>query len=463
MRMMAAAIVVSLIAMIPDASSARTRTPIQTRSTTSSASQAPPTWEQVVREMSRLEGNDAEAAALLQRFLKTNPRRFEPYIALAHIFEKQARFAEAADTVRAARKAVPDMPAMFVLQLAQYDIQQVTESPALPVADAARVIKEAIAVCDQLIAAKQEVRLAMMAKSLALQKQSERVEQTAARKQAVMAESDSISQKARFTNADGSTIAKTVDDEWLDLQGTFFVGSAAAPTPDGAKLEKFAAAHPDFVPVRLALGRYYTDLGDAIKDPAPKSAAARTQNFQAADAHLTRAIAIAHDPVDAMLAISARIDLLGADRLNRPAEGEALARSAIAKYPDQPALVMSLARLLLPPGKIATDAAVRSLRQAAAATPESQHTVGIYLWQIVSSNKDLARPAAAKLLSEAMASFDAALKMRPTYVEALVYKAVTLRLQAERVETEPARIKALKAEADRLSAQAKELQAKQKG
>jgi hypothetical protein len=30
------------------------------------------------------------------------------------------------------------------------------------------------------------------------------------------------------------------------------------------------AAHPDFLPARLALGHYYRDRGDAIKDPGGK-------------------------------------------------------------------------------------------------------------------------------------------------------------------------------------------------
>jgi hypothetical protein len=48
--------------------------------------------------------------------------------------------------------------------------------------------------------------------------------------------------------------------------------------------------------------------------------------------------------------------------------------------------------------------------------------------------------------------------MRPNYIEAIVYKSLALRLQAQRVEQDPARIKTLQAEADRLAEQAKQLQ-----
>jgi tetratricopeptide (TPR) repeat protein len=408
--------------------------------------------------MSRLEGagNDSDVVGLLERFVRTNPKRYEPYVFLAHLLERQGKFAEAADTLRNGRKAVPDMPATFVLQLIQYDVQQVTESTALPRAGAARLLGEAAAVADELIAAKREVRLAMMGKSLALQVQAERVEQTTARKQAVMAESQRIADTARFTSADGSPIAKTVDDEWRDGPGAVFVGSTNMSRP-GPALEKFVAAHPDFLPARMSLGRYYESLGDAIKEPGAKSVATRTRHFEAAVVQLTRAVELADNPTDAAQALRERIGLLGPDRLNRPAEAETLARSAIAKYPDQPVLVISLASLLLPVGKAPTDAAVRSLRAAAPATAEAQHAVGTYLWEIVSKNKDLPRPVAAKLLGDATASLDAALKMRPNYMDAIVYKSLVLRLQVERVEQDPTRIKTLQAEADRLTEQAKKL------
>src|SRR5918993_5954718 len=227
MRQMAGATFVSVIVILPWPTTARTWEPLQAGETTSTTTQAPRTWNQMLVEMSRLEaaGNDADLIKLLDRFVRTSPKRYEPYVALAHLLEKQGRFAEAADTLRKGRKAVPDMPATFVLQLIQYDVQQVTASATLPRASAARLLAEAGAVADELIAAKREVRLAMMAKSLALQVQAERVGQTTAGKQAVIAESQRIADTARFTSADGSPVAKTVDDEWRDGPGAVFVGS----------------------------------------------------------------------------------------------------------------------------------------------------------------------------------------------------------------------------------------------
>jgi hypothetical protein len=52
------------------------------------------------------------------------------------------------------------------------------------------------------------------------------------------------------------------------------------------------------------------------------------------------------------------------------------------------------------------------------------------------------------------------LKLKPDYFEALVYKSLLLRLQAARVEQDPARAKALVAEADRLRQRAEALRKK---
>ena len=61
-----------------------------------------------------------------------------------------------------------------------------------------------------------------------------------------------------------------------------------------------------------------------------------------------------------------------------------------------------------------------------------------------------------KLLNEASALLDEALKLRPNYMEAMVYKGVVLKQLAAR-ERDPKRAAALRAEADRFAEQAKKL------
>ena len=111
-----------LIVMQPLAAAGGTPEPLQVGAATSTTSRAPLTWEQVLVERSRLEaaGREADVVALLERFVITKPKRYEPYVALAQLLEKQGKYGEAADSVRNGRKAVPNMPAMFVLLLTQY-------------------------------------------------------------------------------------------------------------------------------------------------------------------------------------------------------------------------------------------------------------------------------------------------------------------------------------------------------
>ena len=90
--------------------------------------------------------------------------------------------------------------------------------------------------------------------------------------------------------------------------------------------------------------------------------------------------------------------------------------------------------------------------------PLERHRAGVELWDRVNSNPKMPPAEARKLLSEAIAAFDAALKAHPDYMEALVFKSVVLRLDATRYEKDGNRAKEMIAEADRLRARAMDLQ-----
>ena len=92
---------------------------------------------------------------------------------------------------------------------------------------------------------------------------------------------------------------------------------------------------------------------------------------------------------------------------------------------------------------------------------ETRYRKGVELWDKVYRDGALPPAEGRKLVAEAVAALDEALKVKPDYLEAIVYKSVVLRLQAEKFETDPARRKALIAEADRLRARAVELQKRQ--
>lgn len=100
------------------------------------------------------------------------------------------------------------------------------------------------------------------------------------------------------------------------------------------------------------------------------------------------------------------------------------------------------------------------LTAARAVTPRTaamRLLMGVSLWDLVNSNTSLSRADVRLLVDEANTVLDEAIALDPSLVEALVYKSLVLRQQATRVETDPARIKALTAEADRISERAKAL------
>jgi tetratricopeptide (TPR) repeat protein len=372
------------------------------------------------------------------------------------------RIPDAIEVLRKTKRANPALPAMHVLQLAQYLTEHVMASPQMPRAEAARLLDEARSVTDEVIGRKQEVRMAMMAKSMIVKLQAERVEQNADRRITMVADSERLWDQARFTNADGSPIAKTIDDEWSDAQAKAMTMAAdGTMKEDGSVYERFLKAHPDYAPGLVALARFEERQAEAITDRSAKSVAARTRLLEQASAHYRRATETAAQTSDAVSAMDGLISTLETGKLNRPADAEALGRAALKKYPHQPILTLRLLRTLLPSATVAaTGDALRGAREIVPATPESRHAYGVYLWELAYRTKDLPRDATRTILSEAVTALDAALKQKPEFIEALVYKAIVLNLQADRVEQDPARIKALRAEADRLREQAKKLQAR---
>jgi TonB family protein len=419
-------------------------------------------WHGVVDQALQLkaEGKLPEAAARLEKYVAGNPGAWPPYVTLALILREQGRLDAAADVLRKARTLTSGLPPMHALQFAQYLVEQVTESPKITRANAGRLLDEARAVLDELIESRQEVRMAMMAKSLALKVQAERVEQSSERRKTLLAESDRLFEEARFVNADGSAIAKTVHDEWRDVQSMAFVGADDGKSREAVSIiEEFVAKHPDFAPAHLALGRHYEGLARAITDRGAKSVETRTRHLELAGKHFRRAADLATEP-DAIFALWGLIDTLKAGNLNRPAEAEALARSAVAKYPHEPSLVMQLLEILLPSAQIAAaDGALRRAREAVPPTAEARVAFGMVLWERVSrSPQPLPRETSQALLAEAITALDGALTLKPDDVNGTLYKGIVLRLQAERVEQDPARAKALLVEADRLRERAEKLQ-----
>jgi hypothetical protein len=150
------------------------------------------------------------------------------------------------------------------------------------------------------------------------------------------------------------------------------------------------------------------------------------------------------------------------DRLIRRRDFAGAARAYESVIRAAPAFVpahyMRLAALIMTNQPSAVDQALKAARTAVPATAESRHTAAAFLFDIVNSNRDMARADARKLLIEGETLASEALKLQPDYMEALVYKSLILSRRAE-LEADPAVVKFLKAEADRLSQRARDVRA----
>ena len=92
--------------------------------------------------------------------------------------------------------------------------------------------------------------------------------------------------------------------------------------------------------------------------------------------------------------------------------------------------------------------------------PEAHHLIATYYWDKVYRDFRLPDTDKRKYIEAGIKSEDKAIELKGDYFEAITYKNLLLRLQAN-VEKDPARQQALLREADRLRDQAQELRKKQ--
>jgi hypothetical protein len=88
--------------------------------------------------------------------------------------------------------------------------------------------------------------------------------------------------------------------------------------------------------------------------------------------------------------------------------------------------------------------------------PEAFYTISVYYWEKAYRDFKLTEKDKKAFVDKGEAAVDKALKLKPDYVEAIVYKGLLLRLQAN-LEKDPARQQSLIKEAEALSAKAADL------
>lgn len=219
------------------------------------------------------------------------------------------------------------------------------------------------------------------------------------------------------------------------------------------------------------------------------------------DALMTKAIAnyrkaaeVVQDQKIKTLALQYLVAAYGPDKLNDPAEAEPLVQQLIQMDSKEPANYFQLAQIYEGSGDYeqaeaalirARDAkptdpavyttlagyynrqgefektigALQARAEQEPNNPEAYYTIATYYWD--KAYRDFRLPAVAKLkyVESGVGAIDKAISLNKDYIEAIVYKNLLLRLQAN-LERAPARQQALLKEADQLRDHAEELRKK---
>lgn len=285
----------------------------------------------------------------------------------------------------------------------------------------------------------------------------------------------------------------------LKASMAFKDANAAYQTQDYKKaIEKYKEAlehKPDLSVAYFYLGNSY----DNMYKPARKGDAANDANLQEAVTYYRKATeSIKDDPKLRKLSYEYLLAVYGTDKLNDPSQAEPIVKKMIEMEPDEPSNYYALAKIYEDAGnyeeaekmllaardrrpKDSTtymqlagyynrqgrfDKTIESLEQRAAAepnNPEAYYTIATYLWDKTFRDFRLKDAEKRSYIEKGLAATDKAIEIKSDYLEAIVYKGLLLRLQAN-LEKDRGRQQELLKQADALRDRAKALQkAKQAG
>lgn len=239
---------------------------------------------------------------------------------------------------------------------------------------------------------------------------------------------------------------------------------------------------------------------DNLYKPSKKGEAANDALMQKAVENYQKAaerLAASADPADkklGKLSLEYLVASYGPDKLNDPAKAEPVVQRMIQLEPGEPANYFALAKIYEDAGayeeaekmllwaKTAKpsdpavymtlagyynrqghfDKTIEALEERAAKepnNPEAFYTISTYYWDEAYRDFKLKEPEKRAFVQKGMEAVDHALQIKPDYMEALVYKGLLLRLEAN-LEKDPAKQQALLKQAEQLSQQATELRKK---
>jgi len=257
--------------------------------------------------------------------------------------------------------------------------------------------------------------------------------------------------------------------------------------------EETVAADPNLDSAYFFLGNSYDNQykpskkGDAANDALLQKA---VDNYQKAAEKLS-ASAKPDDKKLGTLSLQYLVAAYGPDKLSDPAKAEPVVQKMIQLEPGEPSNYFALAKIyedagayeeaekVLQQAKVAkpTDPAVymtlagyynrqghfdktiEALEERAAKepnNPEAFYTIATYYWDEAYRDFKLKEAEKRAFVGKGVEAVDHALQIKPDYMEALVYKNLLLRLQAN-LEKDPAKQQQLIKDADKLRDKAQEL------
>jgi tetratricopeptide (TPR) repeat protein len=258
------------------------------------------------------------------------------------------------------------------------------------------------------------------------------------------------------------------------------------------KYEEVLANDPSLTYAYFFLGNSYDQQYRTVK-----------RGDAANDALLTKAIEnykksaeVEQDPKIKRLALDYLVSAYGPDKLNDPAQAEPILLNMIKMDPKETSSYFGLANIYEQSGdyeraeKMLTDArdarpgdsavymqlagfynrqgefaktmdALNARAQQEPKNPEAHYTIATYYWE--KAYRDFTTPEADKMkfVQQGLAAVDKAIELNPNYFEALTYKNLLLRVQAN-LEKNPARQQALLKEANEWRDKAQEIRNKAK-
>lgn len=258
-----------------------------------------------------------------------------------------------------------------------------------------------------------------------------------------------------------------------------------------AKYEEAIAADPNLTAAYFFLGNSY----DNLYRPARRGEANNDALLTKAVDNYKKAASTEQDPKIRQLALEYLVAAYGPDKLNDPSQQEPLVQEMIKLNPTEPTNYFALAKIYEDNGDYEsaetsflkakevrpqeptvytqlagfynrqgdfdkTIAALQERAQREPNNPEAHHLIATYYWDKVYRDFRLPDAEKRKFIEAGVQSEDKAIELKSDYFEAITYKNLLLRLQAN-VETNPARQQELLREADRLRDQAQELRKKQ--